>query len=170
MVIAEISTGRPARNEAMRATFIPDSASGVAQPRITSSISFTSRPLARAIASLMVAAARSSGRLVRSVPLGALPTAVRTELTITASRMIHLPDGVLRVLDALSAQKATTEPSQVAPASLPASCDRGSRHMHGHGRIERTNASLCLIVCAGLDFCRYRDGARKMPAGTPALL
>src|SRR5271155_159778 len=95
MVIAEVSTGSPARSEAMRATFIPDSASGVAQPRITSSISFTSRPLARAMASLIVEAARSSGRLVRSVPLGALPTAVRTALTMTASRMIHLPAGVL---------------------------------------------------------------------------
>ena len=39
MVIAENSTGSPARSEAMRATFIPCSASGMAQPRITSSIS-----------------------------------------------------------------------------------------------------------------------------------
>ena len=93
MVMAEVSTGRPARSEAIRATFIPCSASGMAQPRITSSISLTSRPLARAMASLIAAAARSSGRVARRVPLGALPTAVRTELTITASRMVHLPGG-----------------------------------------------------------------------------
>ncbi len=93
MVMAEVSTGRPARSEAIRATFIPCSASGMAQPRITSSISLTSRPLARAMASLIAAAARSSGRVARRVPLGALPTAVRTELTMTASRMVHLPGG-----------------------------------------------------------------------------
>ena len=42
MVMAEISTGRPARSEAMRATFMPCSASGMAQPRMTSSISLGS--------------------------------------------------------------------------------------------------------------------------------
>ena len=39
---------------------------------------------------ILSSAARSSGRVVRSVPFGALPTAVRTELTSTASRMAHL--------------------------------------------------------------------------------
>src|SRR5712692_6489534 len=45
----------------------------------------------------MAAAARSSGRIARRVPLKAFPTAVRTELTITASRMACLP---LHLLDA----------------------------------------------------------------------
>ena len=40
MVMAETSTGMPARSDAMRATFMPCSASGMAQPMITSSISF----------------------------------------------------------------------------------------------------------------------------------
>ncbi len=42
MVMAEISTGKPARSDAMRATFMPCSASGMAQPRMTSSISLGS--------------------------------------------------------------------------------------------------------------------------------
>src|SRR6266511_3818122 len=54
------STGRPDRNAATRPMFRPCSASGSAQPRITSSISFGSRPRA-------------------------LPTAVRAADTITAS-------------------------------------------------------------------------------------
>jgi hypothetical protein len=69
MVIAEVSTGRPARSDAMRATFIPCSPSGMAQPRITSSISLASRPGTRASASLMASAARSSGRVARKEPL-----------------------------------------------------------------------------------------------------
>src|SRR5579864_1610923 len=90
MVIAEDSTGKPARSDEIRATFIPCSASGMAQPRTTSSTSFGSRPPARAMASLITTAPRSSGRVVRSAPLDALPTAVRTALTITASRISHL--------------------------------------------------------------------------------
>src|SRR5712692_9901937 len=53
----------------------------------------------------MAAAARSSGRIARRVPLKAFPTAVRTELTITASRMACLP---LHLLDATQAKKSTT--------------------------------------------------------------
>src|SRR5208282_792529 len=90
IVIAATLTGRPARSDAIRATFIPCSPSGVAQPIITSSISAGSSPFARTTASLITCAARSSGLAARSVPFGALPTAVRTELTITASRMAHL--------------------------------------------------------------------------------
>src|SRR2546426_6979546 len=94
MVIAEDSMGRPARRAAMRATFMPCSASGMAQPRITSSISCGSKPGTRAIAPWMATAARSSGRVERSVPLNALPTAVRTELTRTASRMRKTSSGL----------------------------------------------------------------------------
>src|SRR6266576_1964918 len=88
IVIALVSTGRPARIAAARATFIPCSASGLAQPMITSSISDASRPGTRAMAALMAAAPMSSGRVSRRVPFGALPTAVRTADTITASFMI----------------------------------------------------------------------------------
>src|SRR3989475_8709516 len=94
MVIAEDSMGRPARRAAMRATFMPCSASGMAQPRMTSSISCGSKPGTRAIAPWMATAARSSGRVERSVPLNALPTAVRTELTRTASRMKKTSSGL----------------------------------------------------------------------------
>ena len=85
IVMALVSTGSPARIAAARATFMPCSASGIAQPIITSSISEASNPGTRAIASLITAAPRSSGRVSRRVPLGALPTAVRTAETITAS-------------------------------------------------------------------------------------
>jgi len=70
-------------------------ASGIAQPRITSSTSAGSRPGTRLSASLMAAAAMSSGRVLRSVPRGALPTAVRAMETMTASFILFLPDGTL---------------------------------------------------------------------------
>src|ERR1044071_6366864 len=90
IVIALVSTGKPARIAAARATFIPCSASGIAHPMITSSISEVCKPGTRATASLITAAPISSGRVVRNVPFGALPTAVRTAVTITAS-LILLP-------------------------------------------------------------------------------
>src|SRR6185503_11916448 len=85
IVIALVSTGNPARIAAARATFIPCSASGIAHPMITSSISEVSRPGTRATASLITVPPISSGRVVRNVPFGALPTAVLTADTITAS-------------------------------------------------------------------------------------
>jgi hypothetical protein len=87
MVMALVSTGSPARMAAARATFIPCSASGIAQPMTTSSTSAASTPPARASASRMTAAPISSGRVFLKVPFGALPTAVRTAETITASLM-----------------------------------------------------------------------------------
>jgi hypothetical protein len=57
---------------------------------ITSSISAASNPGTRAIASLITAAPISSGRVLRKVPFGALPTAVRTAETITASLISNL--------------------------------------------------------------------------------
>ena len=96
-VTADAVTGTPARRLAMRATFMPCSASGIAQPTITSSISAGSSPGAPSRAARMVAAAMSSGRVVRSVPAGALPTAVRTAETMTASFMtISTTDGCNR--------------------------------------------------------------------------
>ena len=70
---------------AMRATFSPCSASGIAQPRMTSSISDAFTPCARFTASRMTVAASSSGRVFRSAPAGALPTGVRTADTMRAS-------------------------------------------------------------------------------------
>src|ERR1019366_8587316 len=87
IVTADPSTGSPARSEAMRATFIPCSASGMAQPRMTSSISLGSSCGTRSSAPLIATAANSSGRVARSVPLYARPTGVRTEETTTTSRM-----------------------------------------------------------------------------------
>ena len=51
-VIALVSTGSPARIAAARATFMPCSASGIAQPMMTSSISDAAKSGTRAIASL----------------------------------------------------------------------------------------------------------------------
>ncbi len=130
-VIAAVLTGRPARSVAMRAMFIPCSASGMAQPMMTSSTSFGSRPFARATASRIANAARSSGRIARSIPRGAFPIAVRTELTITASRMAHLGrDGTLRrskpsPLNATRKKNATTRDRGDAPEPC------------GHGRPNR---------------------------------
>src|SRR5271156_668783 len=90
IVSAETSTGNPARSDAMRATFIPCSASGVAQPRMTSSISLASSCGTRSSAPLMAIAASSSGRVARSVPLKARPTGVRTDEAITTSRITIL--------------------------------------------------------------------------------
>src|SRR5438552_3982346 len=85
IVTADADTGMPARRLAIRATFRPCSASGIAQPRITSSTSAGLSAGARRSASAIAVAASSSGRVPRSAPFGALPTAVRTAETITAS-------------------------------------------------------------------------------------
>ncbi len=87
-VTADASTGMPARRLAMRATLRPCSASGIAQPRITSSIDAGSSPGTLARAALIALAANSSGRITLSVPFGALPTAVLTADTMTASSMV----------------------------------------------------------------------------------
>ena len=93
IVIAAQVTGRPARRDATRATLFPCSASGIAQPRITSSISLGLSAGARRRTSLITAAAVSSGRVSRSVPRGALPTAVRAMETMTASFIVlSLPE------------------------------------------------------------------------------
>src|ERR1035438_555137 len=85
MVTPVVVTGRPARRAAIRAMLLPDSASGMAQPRITSSMSSlgTCGYLARSARITM--AARSSGRVLRSAPRVAFPTGVRRQSTMTAS-------------------------------------------------------------------------------------
>src|SRR5213076_1041169 len=57
-----------ARRAAIRATFMPCSCAGMAQPRITSSISSAARPFARSSAACIASAANSSGRVYRSIP------------------------------------------------------------------------------------------------------
>ena len=83
----EFPPASPARSAAMRARFQPCSPSGCAQPMITSSISALLRLGTRSKAPLNAIAARSSGRVVESAPLGARPTGVRTAATRTASGM-----------------------------------------------------------------------------------
>src|SRR5262245_42120014 len=91
IVIADDELGNPANSAAWRAIFIPCWASGVAQPMTTSSTSSGLTSGARAINSLITLAAMSSGRVSFSEPRGALPTAVRNALTITASRICFSP-------------------------------------------------------------------------------
>src|SRR5438034_772004 len=109
MVTPGTASGSPARWQVMRAMFIPCDASGIAQPRMTSSACSTGNWGTRASAPLMARAARSSGRTVRIFPLGALPTGVRAAATIKASFIffsmysISVPQrfaGRERVLDA----------------------------------------------------------------------
>ena len=90
-VTAGTSCGSPARSAAMRATFVPDSPSGVAHPMMTSSIVSGASSGTRRSKSSMTAAAMSSGLTVRRLPRGAFPTAVRTPATITASLINNLP-------------------------------------------------------------------------------
>src|SRR5436190_3605814 len=89
----------PARRLAIRATFRPCSASGIAQPRMTSSISDGSSATTRRSASLMVMAASSSGRVWRSAPFGALPAGVRTAETMKASAIEVLDEILDRFAD-----------------------------------------------------------------------
>ncbi len=61
--------GRPASSRPMRATFMPCSASGMAQPTMTSPISAGSIPGTCATTDLMAWASMSSGRTLRNMPL-----------------------------------------------------------------------------------------------------
>ena len=63
-------------NETIRAIFSPCSASGVAFPTITSSISSLSKFGISAIKCLTTSAARSSARVKRNTPRADFPTAV----------------------------------------------------------------------------------------------
>jgi len=67
-VTAEALCGTPARRLAMRATFIPCSPSGIAQPMTTSSTAAGSSPGTRSRAAFNTSAARSSGRTCRKWP------------------------------------------------------------------------------------------------------
>src|SRR6266446_947854 len=78
-------SGSPASSTALRATFMPCSPSGNAQPITASSIAFGSSDGTWATAARIAATSRSSGRTVRSAPRGALPTGVRVAATTNAS-------------------------------------------------------------------------------------
>jgi len=90
MVAPATDCGSSAMRPIRRATFRPCSPSGKAQPMTTSSISAGSRFGVRLSKAWMVVAAISSGRTVASPPRLALPTGVRTALTITASFISYL--------------------------------------------------------------------------------
>ena len=79
-----LSVSRPIK-EIIRATFKPCSPSGVALPTITSSISSFSKFGNWETMCLITSAARSSARVKRKTPRGALPTAVRYAAMMYAS-------------------------------------------------------------------------------------
>ncbi len=70
-------SGSPASSRPIRATFIPCSYSGIAQPTITSSMRVFSIDGACARTLVSACASSVSGRVVRYAPRGALPTGVR---------------------------------------------------------------------------------------------
>jgi hypothetical protein len=74
--------GRPASSRPMRATFMPCSPSGMAQPMMASSMRLRSMPGACATTAFSTWASMSSGRVLRNTPLGALPTGVRVAATM----------------------------------------------------------------------------------------
>src|ERR1035441_10106251 len=71
MVTPVTVSGSPARRATQRAILLPDSASGMAQPRMMSSISSFGTCGYFSKRRLMTAPARSSGREVRNAPRGA---------------------------------------------------------------------------------------------------
>ncbi len=83
MVIAGTVSGSPARSAACRATFMPCSASGIAQPSTTSSTAEGWSPGTAATAARMATAARVSGRVSLNSPLRARVKGVRTALAMT---------------------------------------------------------------------------------------
>ena len=81
MVMPGTPSGRPASSRPMRATFMPCSASGIAQPVTTSPISLGSRLGTLASTPRSTVASMSSGRTARKAPLR-LATGVRTAATM----------------------------------------------------------------------------------------
>src|SRR6478736_1023994 len=101
IVIAGTLSGSPASSTPMRATFMPCSASGIAQPTITSPISRGSSPGTCAITPFSTCASMSSGRTLLNIPRGALPTGVRIAATMYASwicLLIWISWSLLRLL------------------------------------------------------------------------
>ena len=82
MVCAATTSGRPASSTPMRATFMPCSPSGMAQPMMASSMRLVSMPGHCSTTALSTWASISSGRVLRKTPRGALPTGVRVVATM----------------------------------------------------------------------------------------
>ena len=82
IVIPATLFGSPASSRPIRATFIPCSASGIAQPTITSSTRAASICGTCASALCSTNASIESGRVDLSAPRGALPTGVRVAATM----------------------------------------------------------------------------------------
>ena len=74
--------GSPASTMATRAMFMPCSPSGKLQPMMASSIALGSSEGTWASALFTAATSRSSGRMVRNTPRGALPMGVRLAATM----------------------------------------------------------------------------------------
>ena len=85
MVMPATLLGNPASSTPMRATFMPCSYSGMAQPMIASSMRLGSMAGACASTAFSTCASSVSGRVERNAPRGALPTAVRVAATMYAS-------------------------------------------------------------------------------------
>ena len=74
--------GSPASSSPMRATFMPCSNSGIAQPTITSSMRSCGSDGTAAVTRESTWASSESGRVVRNIPRGALPTGDRVAATM----------------------------------------------------------------------------------------
>ena len=90
IVAAGTEVGKPAAKTTSRATFIPCSPSGMAQPSRTSSTIGGLRPGVRCTRALIISDVKYSGRVSRRLPFLALPMAVRAVDTMTASRIVIL--------------------------------------------------------------------------------
>ena len=82
IVMPATEFGNPASSTPMRATFMPCSYSGIAQPTMTSSMRTASICGTRASTLCSTWASIVSGRVDRNAPRGALPTGVRTAATM----------------------------------------------------------------------------------------
>ncbi len=82
IVTPPVEFGNPASNTALRAMFRPCCASGKAHPMIASSTAFGSRFGTCDITERIAETSRSSGRVLRNIPRGALPIGVRVAATM----------------------------------------------------------------------------------------
>src|SRR5580692_1531234 len=152
IVSAETSTGNPARSDAIRATFMPCSASGMAQPRMTSSISWASICGTRSSAPLIATAASSSGRVARSVPLKARPTGVRTEEAMTTSRIrnsyshFRLPVDDFRLNDCCRSARPANLLAHLTAAPAERSLAPGSKLQRNQGGFMKRKAMWTAVV------------------------
>src|SRR5437660_10089944 len=92
-VVAATLGGNPAVSAAIRATLLPCTPCGCAQPRMTASISAGSSAGVLRRTSRMQCAARSSGRVILNDPRYDLASAVR-ELATTTASLIRLAPGL----------------------------------------------------------------------------